>query len=273
MKTPSNVQCNALPMMVVTSGSRCDLQSCCHAPPYRGLSSHGGLKESPRSKGWCISLVKRDNLRFISLAGTRVSHKNLLKFRYQGNTPCVTGCCSSVTGPELCTPFTKAFLVKSPRGKLGKRFPERIERSRVRCNAERESGETHGKLNENRGGGAKRSEPIERVLSSRDTWEAIGQGSSRLFYQQQQGTALGGGVSNSEYQKIQDLKFSGDLWEGDSGPQVLDLQVSLQHYSACHIRICPISPCVCIRSVPLFQVLIKDDISDGDIPSVAVYII
>jgi hypothetical protein len=29
----------------------------------------------------------------------------------------------------------------------------------------------------------------------------------------------------SELTKIQELKFSGDMWEGDSGPQVLDLQV------------------------------------------------
>ncbi len=37
----------------------------------------------------------------------------------------------------------------------------------------------------------------------------------------------------SELTKIQELKFSGDMWEGDSGPQVLDLQV----------RVCM---CVCV---------------------------
>ncbi|KAG0579920.1 hypothetical protein KC19_4G134700 [Ceratodon purpureus] len=220
MKTPLDVQCNALPMMVVTSGS------CCHAPPYRGLSSYEGLRESPRGKGWCINLVKKENLRLASLAGTRISHKNLLKFRYQGSSLCVTGNYSSITSPELCTPFRKTLLVKSSRGRFGKRYQERVERSWVRCHAQGGSRETHEKQILNRSGGAKQSEPTGRVVPLKDTGETSGQGSSTLFYQSQ-GEVLGGGISNSEYQNIQDLKFSGDMWEGDSGPQVLDLQRAL----------------------------------------------
>ena len=250
MKTPLNVQGNALPMMVGTSGSRCDLQSCCHTPPYHGLSNHEGRKESQRSKGWCISFVKKENLRHNSLAGTRISHKNLLKFKYQGSTPCVTGSCSSITGSELCTPFWKALLIKSPKGKLGRHYQERIDRSRVRCYAQGGSGGTHEKLGGNRSGIAKQSEPIEMVVSLKDGGEVSEQGSSRLFYQSH-GEMLGGRVSNSEYHKIQDLKFSGDMWEGDSGPQVLDLQVGSQRRSAYNIFIC-----LNICSFLNFQVLV-----------------
>jgi hypothetical protein len=225
--------------MVVTSGSRCDLQGCCHAPPYCGLSSHGGLKEFQRSKGWRISLAKEENLRVTGLAGTRISHKNLLKFEYQGSTEWVKGSCCSVAGSELCASFRKSLL-KSPRGKVGKRSQERIERSWVRCYAQGGSRETHAKPSVNRSGGAKQSEPIERVVSLKDSGEVSEQGSSRLFYQSH-GEALGGGISNSEYQKIQDLKFSGDMWEGDSGPQVLDLQVGSQHRLAC-IFLCQCLP-------------------------------
>lgn len=238
MKIPLNAQCNAMPMMVVTSGSRCDLlPSCCHALPYYGLPSHERLKESREGrKGWCMI---KGIVRIPSLAGTRISHKNLLNYKFKGNAPCVAGSCSNVTDPELCMPFRKVSDIRNPRGKLGKRNQVRIEKSWSRVYAKEVSREIYEEESGDRGSLVKQTNPIERALkgdSSLIVGEANEQGSLRLS-NQRQGELLWDGVSKSEYQKIQDLKFSGDIWEGDSGPQVLDLQVSSQHFPVCNVRL------------------------------------
>jgi len=238
MKIPLNAQCNAMPMMVVTSGSRCDLlPSCCHAPPYYGLPSHERLKESREGRKGFV--MNKGIVRISSLAGTRISHKNLLNYKFEGNAPCVTGNCSNVTDPELYMPFRKVSDIRNPRGKLGKRNQARIERPWSRVYAREVSREIYEEESGDRDSLVKQINPNERALkggSSLIIGEANEQGSPRLS-NQRHGEVLWDGVSKSEYQKIQDLKFSGDIWEGDSGPQVLDLQVGSQHFSVCNIRI------------------------------------
>ena len=179
-----------------------------------------------------MGVVKKESLRFAGLTGTRISNKNLRKFIHQVHTPCFTGSCSSVTGSGLGTPLRKALVTLNPKSRLGKRSQVRIVKSRVKCSANGAAGEAQTKGSGSRGCGVKHSGPIDRIVSLKDGWalgtgEASEQGSSGKFNLPPRGNE----ISNSEYQKIQDLRFSGDTWEGDSGPQVLDLQVGSGCYS------------------------------------------
>jgi hypothetical protein len=219
----------ALSMMVAISGSRCELLHSCLAPPYRVSSSHESLKESRRSNGLYVSLVKNENLRLAGLTGTNISKKNLRKSIHQGYTPSVAGSCRSVTGPELGIPLGKSLAILDPKGRLGKRNQVRIARSRVKCSANGVAGEAQKEESGSLCCGVKQSGPIERIVSLKDGW-ALGTGDvneqgSYGKYNVPRGGVLRNETSKSEYQKIQDLRFSGDISEGDSGPQVLDLQV------------------------------------------------
>ena len=176
-----------------------------------------------------MSLVKKENLRLAGLSGSRISSKNLRNFIQHGYTPWVTGNCSSVAGPELGTCLRIALVTSNPKGRLGKRNQVRIEKSWVRCSANGVSGETQTKESGSRRCGSKQSGLIERTVPLKNDW-ALGAGNvsergSPGQSNRSRGGVLGNEISNSEYQKIQDLRFSGDIWEGDSGPHVLNLQV------------------------------------------------
>jgi len=136
----------------------------------------------------------------LRLSGVGVSsHRNLLEARHHGDAACT----SNFSGSG----FRKVSVIKISRGSFGKR---KQARSWVRVSAKAGSGDVTEKES-----GKQSGVTLKDGLSQ--------QGLSR-FFSPRRGEVQGDGISNSEYQKIQDLKFSGDLWEGDSGPQVLDLQ-------------------------------------------------
>lgn len=142
----------------------------------------------------------------VATAGAGVSsHRNLLESRHHGDAAC--------TSSFLGSGFRKVSVIKIPRGSFGKR---RQARSWIRVSAKAGSGD----VTENESGKQTGVSPKDGLSQ---------QGLSR-FFNLRRGEVQGDGISKSEYQKIQDLKFSGDMWEGDSGPQVLDLQVSSSHF-------------------------------------------
>lgn len=218
-------------MMVVTNGSRDLLQSCC--PPRRWLPIFDCIEESQRSKGCRVSLFSKENSRFSGLAGTRISRKNSLKSRHQTYTPCIAGDCTSITRSELGVPLRRSLVATNRKGKWGKHNQVRIERSWVRRHEKGRSWEGHTSGSGSLQYSGKQPGLIEETISLKDDQpldaRGIGeQGSLRLLNQPRR-EVLEDVISSPEYQKIQDLKFSGDMWEGDSGPQVLDLQVGLYH--------------------------------------------
>jgi len=214
-------------MTMVMSGDGCGvLQSYCHAPPYRLPSRYEGVKESRGSKGWCMSLAKRENVRLSGLTGKRLSHRNLPKPIHGGWPACVTGNCSSVTGPESGKGGRMASVSSNPGVKLGKRNQARKERSWVKCHATGASGESRKQESGSWGYGLKQSEARERSGPWKDGRKGeVGEQGGSEQLKQAHGAMPRNAISNSEYEKVEDLRFSGDMWEGDSGPEVLDLQV------------------------------------------------
>lgn len=181
-----------------------------------------------------MSLFSKENSRFSGLAGTRISRKNSLKSRHQTYTPCIAGDCTSITRSELGVPLRRSLVATNRKGKWGKHNQVRIERSWVRRHEKGRSWEGHTSGSGSLQYSGKQPGLIEETISLKDDQpldaRGIGeQGSLRLLNQPRR-EVLEDVISSPEYQKIQDLKFSGDMWEGDSGPQVLDLQRALYWY-------------------------------------------
>ncbi|XP_024390361.1 uncharacterized protein [Physcomitrium patens] len=218
--------------MMVTGGSRCDLlQSCCQAPPYCGLSSNENLEVSQRSKEWHTSVFRKENLRITGLVRTRISCRNLPTCKYQSCILCVNGSCTSVTGSESGVSLSRVVVSTNLIRRRGICNQVTVKRRWIRCYANGVSREDDKNGGGSRGHGGKQSGPIESTSSWTNSVSLdSGEGSEPknfLLTNPPYGGGLEVGISNSEYQKIQDLRFSGDIWENDSGPQVLDLQRTL----------------------------------------------
>lgn len=232
-------------MMVVTGGS-CGklLKLCGHVPP-RCPSSKYVFKEPCGSKGWGIDTIKLESRRQGYLVGRRVGHKQISKLSRLSFIPCINSKLKVVSSADLCVSLDG---VNSVGGKSRRSGQLRRERCRIRCYGTRVPGEMqasregqtvepfdqlHGQRqvigksgNVSRTSGCgKQAEPSEASVPLLEEQEQNEEGQRRLLKKLPEEVI--DEIPISELLKIQELKFSGDMWEGDSGPQVLDLQVSI----------------------------------------------
>lgn len=173
----------------------------------------------------------RYSVRLSGPTGTGIFHDNFIEFLHQRCTPCASGSCIGVSASKLGMPCRKTSVTSNPMGKLGKRTQVSIHRSRVRCFESGRAKEIVGVDIGSRDRGAKNPEPAEGAVHLKDTLSLgtghVGEQVSSGLFRESHGRALENEISNSQYQRIQDLRFSGDIWEGDSGAEVLDLQTAL----------------------------------------------
>lgn len=239
-------------MMVVTGASCCKLLKLYgHVPPRCLSSSKYVSKELCGSKGWGIDTITLESRRQGYLVGRRVGHKHISKLSGLSFLPCIKSNLKIVSTADLCLSLDG---VNNVRGKSGRSGQSRRDRCRLRCYGMRVPGEMqpsregqtvepfdqlHGQRQVIGKGGnvsrisgcGKQAEPSEASVPLKDVvaleeQEQDEQGHKRLF-EKLPGEVVVDEIPISELLKIQELKFSGDMWEGDSGPQVLDLQVSI----------------------------------------------
>lgn len=231
--------------MVVTSGN-CSkvLKPRAHVPSHGTFYAEHIFREVLGRKGWCrLSYEQEISKQSIAFASRRITSNFLSNLPKNSFSVCGISNCRKVRSSSPRVLWGKERSLVSSRGKPGSSGQAKKDRFQTRSHGRGMAGEVYVSREVERGtAGPVSTRPLQDQFSNRDgkILEVLGCGMKRTIPQEgdTRGESSDASLSerlrealpvdqipSSELLKIQELKFSGDMWEGDSGPQVLDLQV------------------------------------------------